>query len=573
MKDNALYLEVDEDITSAIDKLKHASGASVQVVVPKRSTMLQSIINLKLLKKAADSGGKSIVLVTNDNIATELAARVGLAVAPSLGAKPVIAEVKVPEKTSAVDEIIEADDPEPPAPVEEPQPKPKSSKPLLRRMPVSDGPPPPPEPPATPAVTAGGLAAVGAEAGDAEAVTPPKPPKKNGPKVPNFHRLQRRVMWIAALVVLVGGYMLTMYLVTNAKVMLYATGTKVSIDTSFSVDPTLKSTDQAKSVLAGQTVSESKDLNGSFAPTGKQDVGTKAGGNITISNCLDTNPHLYVAGTRFQAPDGKIFRSTADATVPGGQGSFFGCTKPGTVTVAVTADQNGDSYNEAPATYTMPGLSSSQQTGQNAITCKGDQMSGGTSKTITIVSQSDVDTAKAALLAKDQDNAGRDLQSRVPSGYTPLTASQTTAVTTISPSPAVGSAGDTATLTLKVTYSVLSVKKSEYEDLLHAQEQKQVGSQNQIYDDGLGSAQVTATDKDATGRQAFHLTTEAYGGTKLDKVQLAGKLKGQRYGDAQNIASGLPGVTRADISIWPGWVGTMPRADKISITIHVAGNK
>jgi len=97
MKDNALYLEVDEDITSAIDKLSKSAAGSVQIVVPKRSTMLQSIINLKLLKKAAEQGGKELVLVTGDRIATELAARVGLAVAPSIGAKPVIADVKIPE--------------------------------------------------------------------------------------------------------------------------------------------------------------------------------------------------------------------------------------------------------------------------------------------------------------------------------------------------------------------------------------------------------------------------------------------------------------------------------------------
>jgi hypothetical protein len=130
MKDNALYLEVDEDITSAIDKLGKSSEGSVQIVVPKRSTMLQSIINLKLLKKAAEKGGKSIVLVTSYRIATDLAARVGLAVAPSIGAKPVISEAAIPEELKNHEEIIEADDPEPPAPPQERGPKPFSKKPI-----------------------------------------------------------------------------------------------------------------------------------------------------------------------------------------------------------------------------------------------------------------------------------------------------------------------------------------------------------------------------------------------------------------------------------------------------------
>src|ERR1700683_540390 len=111
MQDSALYLEADEDITSAIDKLAKAPGAAVQIVVPKRSTMLQSIINLKLLKKAAETHHKDLVLVTGDKIATELAARVGLAVAPTLGAKAVMAPAETPTSLKAAEEVIEADDP------------------------------------------------------------------------------------------------------------------------------------------------------------------------------------------------------------------------------------------------------------------------------------------------------------------------------------------------------------------------------------------------------------------------------------------------------------------------------
>src|ERR1019366_6638028 len=112
MKDNALYLEVDEDITSAIDKLRKVAGTSVQIVVPKRSTLLQSVINQKLLKKAAETAGKTLVLVTNDRVASDLAARVGLAVAPALGAEAILAPATVATPVLA-DDVIEENDPEP----------------------------------------------------------------------------------------------------------------------------------------------------------------------------------------------------------------------------------------------------------------------------------------------------------------------------------------------------------------------------------------------------------------------------------------------------------------------------
>src|ERR1700751_4470798 len=146
MKDDALYLEADEDITSAIDKLTKSTASSVQIVVPKRSTMLQSIINLKLLKKAAENARKELVLVTGDRIATDLASRVGLAVAPSLGAKPVLTEAEMPAELKAGEEVIESDDPEPPS-SPEPEPVPPVKRPLsFKRKNLGADPPALPEP-------------------------------------------------------------------------------------------------------------------------------------------------------------------------------------------------------------------------------------------------------------------------------------------------------------------------------------------------------------------------------------------------------------------------------------------
>jgi hypothetical protein len=556
MNDNALYLEVDEDITSAIDKLSKAPAGSVQIVVPKRSTMLQSIINLKLLKKAASQSGKELVLVTSDRIASELAARVGLAVAASIGGEPVLHEASIPEALQSGEEVINADDPDP-TPAKDPKSKSNNpfKKPLLTRLPVSDGPPPALddlEPEVAAPVTAAAAGAVAAS--------------KSKIKVPNFRRLQRRVIWVAFGLFLIGGYMLAMFLLTSAKVTLYASGTKVSIDTNFTVDPSLKITDQTKSVLAGQLVTVTKDLSGAFVPSGKKDVGTKAGGSVTIQNCEDSNIYPLAAGNNLTS-QGLNFITNEAVTIPAGTFTNGGktCTSP-TVSVPVTAGQNGDKYNLTNATFTSAKLTAN-------FKLTGAQMSGGTTKTVNVVTQSDVDGQKATLLDKDKDNATRDLASRVPSGYIALNSSQATAATAM-PSPAVDAEGDTASLALKVTYTVLAVKKTEYEDLMHTQEQKQVGEAKQVYDDGLAAAQVTTGDKDSSGRQTFHLTTEAYSGTKLDKAKIAAQLKGLRFGDATTTASGLPGVTRAEISIWPAWVSKLPsRPDKISITIQVASDK
>ena len=577
MKDQALYLEADEDITSAIDKLRHATSESVHIVVPKRSSLLQSIINLKLLKKAAEAGSKSLVLVTNDKIATDLAARTGLAVATSVGAKAVVLESAPPPKIDLEDEVITAADPVGPVEaaaavaddVAQPQSKVTKALKFRRREVPEDEQPTPDATPVTQPLKTGDNADDSADA-DASDATPAGPVRR-AVKVPSYGKLKRRLLWVVLAVGAVGSYFGYMYMFSTAQVTLYANATKTSIDAAFTVDPKSTTTQSDKAILAGQSLSASRDLNTTFTPTGKKDIGTKATGTITISNCMDAANHTYVEGTRFQSPDGKIFRSTAEVIVPGGQGNFFGCTTPGTATVAVIADQNGDSYNQAPATYTMPGLPLNQQTGQNSISSKGSQMSGGTSKTITVVTQADVDAAVAAAVEKDKDNISKALEGVTPAEFLILAASRKTTTNDVVPSPAVDGEGPSGTITFKAVYSALAVKKGEYESLIRDLENKQVGAANQIYDDGLKSAQLTADSADAQGKQVFHLTTDAYSGAKIDTTKLAEELAGKRFGDAVTLAARQPSVAHVEITLKPVWATSIPgRTNKITIEIKVA---
>jgi hypothetical protein len=578
MKDAALYLEADEDITSAIDKLQKNPATTVQIVVPKRSSMLQSIINLKLLKKAADNSGKQVVLVTGDRIAGDLAARVGLAVAASVGGKAVVGEAKPAPRASVEDEVIEESDPEPPAEGAEaaeatpatPSPKPKRL--LLRRREVSDE---------SSNAASAAKAAVPAMSSpkaepDASDAEPASAGAARGPRVPNFGRMQRRALWLVAGVVLVGGYFLGTYFFASAKVSLYASATKSSIDANFTVDPSNDAkTDASKGILAGQAITVSKDLSGPFTPTGQKDAGSKASGTMTMYNEYDMNPHTLVAGTRLRAPDGKVFTTRTDTTVPGATVGLVGgkiTLNPGkSDPVSVEAAQNGDSYNEAPARYTVVAYTGDMQT---KIYGQGSQMSGGTTRTVTVVTQPDVDSAAAGLIEKDKDNVKRALEGKLPDGYVLLESSQSTKTSSVSPAPAVDAEATNATVSLKATYAALAVKKSEYTSFLQAQETKQIGDENQIYDDGIANAQITAAQAESGGRQTFHFTTEAYSGKKIDKQALAKSMAGKRYGDAVELASRQPSVSRVEISLNPSWSASLPkRSSNITVTIKVADSQ
>jgi len=80
MPHKTLYIDVDEEITSIIDRVRKAQANEVIVVVPKQAMLIQSLVNLKLLKKEADRRRKKIMIVTQDRIGKKLIEKAGILV-------------------------------------------------------------------------------------------------------------------------------------------------------------------------------------------------------------------------------------------------------------------------------------------------------------------------------------------------------------------------------------------------------------------------------------------------------------------------------------------------------------
>jgi len=72
------YIDIDEEITSIVEKLRNSKSGEVVLVVPKRALLIQSIVNLRLLKKEADSLNVSLSIVTQDNLGKVLVEKAGI---------------------------------------------------------------------------------------------------------------------------------------------------------------------------------------------------------------------------------------------------------------------------------------------------------------------------------------------------------------------------------------------------------------------------------------------------------------------------------------------------------------
>ena len=87
---DTIYIDIDDEITGIIDKLQASDGKVVALVLPKRAAVFQSIVNMKLLKRAADSSKKNLVLITTEAGLLPLAGAAGVHVAKTLTSKPEI---------------------------------------------------------------------------------------------------------------------------------------------------------------------------------------------------------------------------------------------------------------------------------------------------------------------------------------------------------------------------------------------------------------------------------------------------------------------------------------------------
>ena len=75
-----IYLEPDEEIISVIDRLTQTKSKEINFVVPAGAQICQNSINLKLLKREADSLGKELTLFVPDDLKAEVAEKVGFTV-------------------------------------------------------------------------------------------------------------------------------------------------------------------------------------------------------------------------------------------------------------------------------------------------------------------------------------------------------------------------------------------------------------------------------------------------------------------------------------------------------------
>ncbi|MCI0679971.1 hypothetical protein L0Y41_01355 [bacterium] len=151
----------------------------------------------------------------------------------------------------------------------------------------------------------------------------------------------------------------------------------------------------------------------SVAATELEEVERKASGKIIIYNNFNTETQRLIKNTRFESPDGKIYRIESSIVVPGMKKAGEG-DAPGSIEATVFADLAGEEYNiEAPVKFTIPGFKGTPRFEGFYAESTGS-ISGGFSGLVRTPKDEDFEAAKASLLQSLEDNLFKNALGELP---------------------------------------------------------------------------------------------------------------------------------------------------------------
>lgn len=515
-----LYLESDEEITSCLEKLKRAEEKEVVLVIPKGATILQSLVNLKLLSKKAKELNKEIALVTGDKIGRNLASQAGLSVYSHLDEKGI-----KPSRPSLP----------PPAPLGVVI---KTYTPSLERYEE-----PKPEQPAK---------------------RPPLPPQ------PSFKLSLPSAFWLSLFLSFFLIFLVLFFLLPKATILLSLKTEAFVFPLEFFVKEKAAAVDFENKIIPGRPTELEKEGAKKFPTSGKKNIGGKAKGTIVVINKF-TNPDR--TGSEFSLKanvefkdkkTGKVFLSDSGVTVPKlTYDPNTGNPIPGTASLKVTASEPGESYNLGPSSFSIPALGISSVYGESS-----EAMTGGYDKFVNVLSDEDLKKGESTLSKELVEKAKEELRSKLEKGQKFLEGGIKEEILESKWSPQVGTEANEFELKMKIKISTLLVLEKEYKELLLEALKKSIPSDQQLVSTSSDKIELSLLDYDLPNQtMKLKATVSTQVAFKLNEERLKEEIAKKTKKEGEDYLKGLKEIERAEIKIWPVWLKRLPSPSKIRIKI------
>lgn len=290
------------------------------------------------------------------------------------------------------------------------------------------------------------------------------------------------------------------------------------------------------------------------AAQGTTRVESKASGSITVVNAYSATPLTFVKTTRFESPQGLIYRAASDVVVPGKKGST-----PGTVSVTVVADQPGEKYNIGPtAKFTVPGLKTNSAMYAAVSAKSATAMQGGAAGDQPGAAPGALEAAVALVRGRLEVKAREAAAGQVkddtfvfPSLITVTYESQ----------PTTKEAGDSVRIHEKARVEVPAFPKDAFAQAVAKVAFTDIDNLPVTIEpqDDFSIRALTGGDATESGTLDLVASGKALIIWKVDTATLTAALAGKDSSAFQAIVNGFPSVFEANARISPFWKNTFPK--------------
>jgi len=339
------------------------------------------------------------------------------------------------------------------------------------------------------------------------------------------------------------------------------------------VDPIAVHTDISKTQdslrsIPGEIISQSKSGVFSFPATGEKHVERKAQGTLIIYNEYSSAPQALVATTRFQTPDGKIYRLIDQVTVPGAKVAGGKIERAG-IEAKVIADAPGPEYNIGMIDrFNIPGFSGSDKF-EGFYASSKTAVEGGFIGVTAYPVDEDIENAKQQA-RQDITNALKgDISSQIPQGLTIVPGAEKIDIAKEEVNTQTNEQKEFS-IAIEGVVSLFAFQEKDALDMLErlsmkasevsAEEYKRIN-----YTLTYESPSVDWEKKTMTLPIQYSDTLAR----KIDAEHIQQEIAGKKEVDVKTFILSVPGVDKLTVSFWPFWVKTVPeKASRVNVTIE-----
>lgn len=523
-----LYLDADDEITSAAARIRSTDAERVALVLPYGSRLATSRINFRLLAREATERGKTIEIVAADASARALAASAGLPVHASVAAfeSAGLPGAGVPGVQAGNAAFVAAARPTRPGIAEDDTPTSVILVPRLGREPVP-------------------------------IVGRPRPPIRTGVAV-------GIILAVVAVVGIVAVGAFT-FLPSATIVLAPRSQSLGPLSDTVEARPDINAPDQATLEIPSHRYPFEVDVSQTFQTTGKKVTEAAARGSVTFTNCDPTarGAVSIPAGSRVTTSGGIGFRTQASLTIKRASinGQTINCR---TGSVSVVAEKPGTDGNVAAGQITKipPGYDAIVLTVTNQ-----NPTSGGLHDETPQVSQADIAAALVTLNTALGDAFDAKIQgaSGLPAGTTLFSETKVlgTTTSTVDPATLVGQAVPEFQLGLSASGSVIGVDSSPVDDLAASRLSSHVAAGFSL--DPTSIVIDIGTPTVVGEIVSFPVSMRATEVRVVDAAALLAQVKGL---DLPAARAKLDAYGDVSMSVWPDWVTTVPtNPDRVTLTL------